>query len=374
MNNESERIKYNLLKNWKNYTSFIGLILLVIISSILSPTFLLPLNIMNVARQIAVPGVIAIGMTYVLLSGGIDLSVGSVVAVIGVLIALTIQTIGWPAAVILGLIAGIIIGSLYGFFVVKFNVPPFIVTLAGLTIFRGVALVVTKSAAIHIKDDGFTYLGSGMVSLAVVYTALIIIGAIVIVRLLKKLRSNPEKRTARNIIVTAVQVLGLGLLAYLTYSVGGLSIQILVFLITLAIFTFILNKTVFGREVYALGGNIEAARLAGLKVNRDLIIVYAIGAFTAAIGGIMTAARLASGTPQIGVGYELDAIAAVVIGGTSLVGGVGTMGGTVIGVLLIGVLNNLLSLLNMSSDVQQIFKGFIILGAVLLDAKSRKKS
>ena len=148
----------------------------------------------------------------------------------------------------------------------------------------------------------------------------------------------------------------------------------MVFLVTLAIFTFILNKTVFGREVYALGGNIEAARLAGLKVNRDLIIVYAIGAFTAAIGGIMTAARLASGTPQIGVGYELDAIAAVVIGGTSLVGGVGTMGGTVIGVLLIGVLNNLLSLLNMSSDVQQIFKGFIILGAVLLDAKSRKKS
>ena len=166
---------------------------------------------------------------------------------------------------------------------------------------------------------------------------------------------------------------GIGYLTYLVLSVGWLSVQIVLYIVVLLISIFILNKTVFGREIYAVGGNFKAARMAGIKADLTVIKIYAYASLLAAFGGVLISAKLQAGMPAVGSNGELDAIAAAVIGGTSLAGGEGKLTGTIIGVFLIGVLNNMLSLLNVSPDLQSIFKGVIILGAVIIDMKFKKK-
>jgi len=359
--------------NLKDYTSILGLVILVIISAILSPTFLKPINIMNVLSQIASPCILAIGMTFVILSAGIDLSVGSTMALSGVLVALITPSTGWVIAVILTLIIGIILGLFYGYCITKLYVPPFIVTLAGLTGFRGLALVLTGAAAVPIRAEGFDVLGSGKINSTL---TLIITVAVIILLIYRHVVTYKDLEQGEGIKKTAKLIVAIVIIAafqYIIMQVKGLPIQIAIAIIIFLIFTFILNNTVFGREVYALGGNIEAARLAGIRTNKVLMIIYVISQLLATIGGVLIAARLSSGTPQVGNLGELDAIASAVIGGTSFAGGVGTLGGTAIGVLLIGVLNNLLSLLNVSSDMRMVFKGAIILIAVILDTKFRKR-
>ncbi|MGG1662052.1 sugar ABC transporter permease [Brevibacillus sp. NRS-1366] len=359
--------------NWKNYTSSAGLVLLVIISALLSPTFLLPANIMNIATQIAAPGILAVGMTYVILTAGIDLSVGSLLALTGVFIAITAPTIGWPLAVLLAIGIGILIGCFHGYLITKVKLAPFIVTLASLTAFRGISLVSTNSAAIPISSDSFSYLGSGKINTTISLSLVIIIAVFVLVNTIMTSKSMENTEKIKKVMTALFSIFGLTIFGYLIYKVKGIPIQVLFFIGIFIIGWFILNKTVFGREVYAMGGNFEAARLAGVRVNRGIMLVYAIAGFLSAVAGTLVAARLGSGTPQVGVLSELDAIAAVVIGGSSLMGGVGRLGGTLIGVILIGVLNNLLSLLNITSDMQMVFKGAIILGAVILDGKFSKK-
>lgn len=294
----------------------IGLIVIFIILSILSPNFLTLTNILNVLRQISINALIAFGMTFVILTGGIDLSVGSILALAGAITAGMMSSGMDPfLAVLLGLMAGALMGAFNGFVISKGKVAPFIATLATMTIFRGLTLVYTNGRPISGFSDSvfFTLLGRGYFF--------------------------------------------------------GIPVPVIMMLLSFAVLYFILRKTTFGRRTYAIGGNEEASVLAGIKADRLKIWIYSLTGTLSALAGIILASRLNSAQPTAGVTYELDAIAAVVLGGTSLSGGRGWIFGTLVGALIIGMLNNGLNLLNVSSFYQQVVKGGVILLAVLLDRK-----
>lgn len=294
----------------------IAFLLLVVVLSTLSESFLTVSNILNIARQVSINAVIAAGMTFVILTGGIDLSVGSVLAYSGAIMAGLLST-GKPVvlSIIAGLALGAILGLVNGIVITKGKVQPFIATLGMLTIARGATLVYTDGRPITGLPDAFVWLGAGEV----------------------------------------------------------LRVPVPVIIMTL-VFTasyLILTQTVLGRYVYAIGGNEEAARLSGVNVTFYKSLVYAISGLTSAISAVILTARLNSAQPTAGVAFELDAIAAVVLGGTTLAGGEGSIGGTLLGAFIIGVINNGLNLLNVNPFYQQVVKGLVILLAVLLDRRLR---
>jgi ribose transport system permease protein len=295
----------------------IGLIILSIVISIISPRFLTTGNILNVLRQTSINAVIATGMTFVILTGGIDLSVGSVLAYSGAIMAALLGTqVPLSASLALVLLLGATIGALTGLVITKGKVQPFIATFVSMTLLRGATLVFTDGKPISADKgpaEAFAFLGQG-------------------------------------------------------YGFG-IPIPIFIMIAVLAIAYYILRHTRFGRYVYAIGGNEEATRLSGLRTGMIKTTVYAISGLLAAMAGIILTSRLSSAQPTAGAGYELDAIAAVVLGGTSLAGGSGHIMGTLVGALIIGILNNALNLMNVSSYYQMIAKGVIILIAVLLDRK-----
>ena len=291
-----------------------ALLVLCIGLAFVSPDFLTLGNLLNVMRQVSINAVIAFGMTLVILLGGIDLSVGSILAMSSVVMAMLMKAGGNPAlATLLGILAGACLGTLNGLIVTKGKVAPFIATLGTMTTLRGFALLLSNGSPITgFSSDFFSSLGDG-------------------------------------------------------YVAGLVPVPVVWMLILFAIFWFVMKQTVFGRHVYATGGNVEAAGLSGVKTDRVQIYVYTICGATAAMSGVILMSRLNSAQPTAGAGYELDAIAAVVLGGTSLSGGRGWIFGTLVGALLIGVLNNGLNLLGVSSFYQQVIKGGVILLAVLLD-------
>ncbi|MBN6885691.1 ribose transport system permease protein [Cytobacillus horneckiae] len=294
----------------------LGLLLIIIILAIMSPNFSTTENIFNVLRQVSINALIAFGMTFVILTGGIDLSVGSILALASALTAGMLASGMDPIlAVLLGLLAGAAMGLFNGLIIAKGKVAPFIATLATMTIFRGLTLVYTEGRPITGLSDAVSF-----------------------------------------------QMLGKGYFL-------GIPFPVITMLIAYLILYFLLKKTTFGRGVYAIGGNEEASRLSGLKVDRLKMGVYSLSGLLAALAGITLMSRLDSAQPTAGTSYELDAIAAVVLGGTSLSGGRGWIFGTLIGALIIGVLNNGLNLLNVSSFYQQVVKGGVILLAVLIDRK-----
>jgi ribose transport system permease protein len=298
---------------------FIALVLVSVGLAVLSPDFLTVANLLNVMRQVSINALIAFGMTLVILLGGIDLSVGSILALSSVGIATLIQSgVNPMLATLLGVIGGGVMGLLNGLVVSKGKVAPFIATLASMTILRGLALVVSGGSPITgFNSDLFSMLGGG-------------------------------------------------------YVAGLIPIPVVWMLIMFGLFAFLLKKTVFGRHVYATGGNEEAARLSGVKVDQIKLWVYTVSGAMSAMAGVVLTSRLNSAQPTAGSGYELDAIAAVVLGGTSLTGGRGWIFGTLMGALLIGVLNNGLNLLGVSSFYQQVIKGVVILLAVLIDRSGKK--
>jgi len=298
---------------------FIALLLVSVGLAVLSPDFLTVANLLNVMRQVSINALIAFGMTLVILLGGIDLSVGSILALSSVGIATLIQSGVSPLlATLLGVLGGGLMGLLNGLVVSTGKVAPFIATLASMTILRGLALVVSGGSPITGFDsDLFSMLGGG-------------------------------------------------------YVAGLIPIPVVWMLLMFGLFAFLLKKTVFGRHVYATGGNEEAARLSGVKVDQIKLWVYTLSGAMSAMAGVVLTSRLNSAQPTAGSGYELDAIAAVVLGGTSLTGGRGWIFGTLMGALLIGVLNNGLNLLGVSSFYQQVIKGVVILLAVLIDRSGKK--
>ena len=301
------------------YKSLLGLVLLIAVVSILNPSFLSPKNIMNILRQTSVNAVIAAGMTFVILTGGIDLSVGSILGISGAVCAsILVSGQNVVIAVLAALVVGVVVGFLNGFIISKGKLQPFIATLATMTVLKGLTLVYTNG--------------------------------------------NPITLGSNELAMSFGKIGGGTILGIPTPAM----IMILVFMVCY----YILHNTKMGRYTYALGSNEEATKLSGLNTDKIKIWVYTISGILASIAGIIITSRLYSAQPTAGSGYELDAIAAVVLGGTSLNGGKGQITGTIIGALIIGVLSNALNILDVSSYYQTMVKGAVILLAVLLDRKS----
>ncbi|KZZ57140.1 ribose ABC transporter permease [Oleiphilus sp. HI0125] len=300
--------------------SLIALLLLIVVVSFLNSNFFTVDNLLNILRQTSVNAIIAVGMTFVILTAGIDLSVGSVLALCGAICA---SMIGLEVPVMIAvpasLLAGALLGAISGVIVSKGRVQAFIATLVTMTLLRGVTLVYTDGRPISTgftdTADSFAWFGTG-------------------------------------------------------YAFG-IPVPVWIMVVVFGAGWYVLNHTRFGRYVYALGGNEAATRLSGINIDRIKIGVYAICGFLAALAGIIVTSRLSSAQPTAGMGYELDAIAAVVLGGTSLMGGKGRIIGTLIGALIIGFLNNALNLLDVSSYYQMIAKAVVILLAVLVDNRSK---
>lgn len=303
-----------------NLGILVALVALCVVLSFATSAFLTSKNIMNVLQQISTNGMIAFGMTYVILLGGIDLSVGSVVALSGVMSMALMARSGWGLvpALLAGVLIGTVIGLIDGFFITKVNMPAFIVTLAMMNIARGFALITTSGKPIYVQDDRLLIIGNG-----------------------KLLENVP--------------------------------LQAVYMLIIFALLFVVLNYTKYGRHLYATGGNIEAARFSGINVNRVQLTAYIISGTVSGFAGVLTAARLYSALPSMGEGAEMNAIAAVVLGGTMMTGGSGTLGGTLIGALIIGVMNNGLNLMGVSSYWQDVAKGVIIILAIYMDIIRNKK-
>lgn len=292
----------------------IGLIMICLILGVMTDSFLTVRNFTNIMRQISINVILACGMTMVIILGGIDLSVGSIIAVSGCLCCGLITNTGMPsaAAIPVSILAGMLVGIFNGLVVSRTTIPPFIVTLAMMNIGRGFARIYTKATTILVDDELFTFIGSGTV-------------------------------------------------------LGGIPIHIIYMVIVIAVSALILNRTRLGRNIYAVGDNKQAASYSGINAKRVTMIVFVIMGFFAACAGIISSARTFSGQFNVGEGAEMDAISAVVLGGTSMSGGIGHLSGTIIGCIVIGVLNNGMNILGIDSSWQYVVKGIVVLLAVFID-------
>jgi inositol transport system permease protein len=306
---------------------FLGMCVLL---ALFSPdnSFLKPQNLINVVRQISVIGLLALGVMLTIIALGIDLSLGSVLAFSAVVSASLVQQQGWkealypnlelPAiiAVLAGLGVGLFLGGFNGFLIATFRIPPFIATLGMMTMARGFAYIYSNGRPVSTLREEFLWIGGG--------------------------------------------------------DIFGIPVPIVIFVTVIVLTHLMLNFTRFGRHIYAIGGNETAARVSGVNIASTKLRIYAFSGLMAGLGGIVITARTQSATPALGIGYELDAIASAVIGGTSFAGGIGTVWGTVVGALIIGVMNNGLDLLNVSPFYQQVVKGVIIIIAIIIDERKNR--
>jgi inositol transport system permease protein len=318
------QMSHTLASVFSKYGIFLIFAVMILAASLLSPAFLSPINLINIVRQMSIVGLIALGVTGIIVSGGIDLSSGSVVGLTAVVAASLAQSPDNAGAFYRGLhlpviapvlaacVVGALVGLINGTLVAKARIPPFIATLGTFTAIRGAANLYTSGRPISDLTDEYDFIGQG------------------------------------DVFGAPVPILILGVMAVVTHILYA--------------------HTKFGKYIYAIGGNEQAARVSGINASRYKMLIYVYASFLAGLAGLVVSSRIGSGQPGLGVGYELDAIAAAVIGGTSLsAGGIGTVAGTIVGALIIGVLNNTLDLMNVSAFWQQIVKGCIIVGAVILD-------
>jgi ribose/xylose/arabinose/galactoside ABC-type transport system permease subunit len=302
------------------YGLLLALLLLCLILSFLTPKFFTLSNLMVIVTQVTINALLAFGVTFVIITGGIDLSVGSIVALTSVVTASFAHPDTYSIAVpiVAGVMVGVLFGAFNGFVITKGRVPAFIVTLGTMTMGRGLALIYSKGRPISNLSETFNFIGGG--------------------------------------------------------ALFGIPIPILILGVVFVLCLVILKKTVIGRYIYAVGGNEQAARAAGVSVAKVKMFVYIMAGGLAALAGIILTSRISTGQPNVGIGFELSAIAAAIIGGTSTSGGVGTITGTLLGALLIGVISNSLDLLNVTSYYQLVVMGLIIIGAVILDSFQRRKA
>ena len=319
---QEESVKMNkkkLINQINIYRSVLILLVICVFATILSPSFLSVTNLFNVFKQITVAGIVGCGMTFVILTGGIDLSVGSILGLSGVLASGVLASTGNTAvAVAVSLTVGIACGAVNGFFVSVCGIPPFISTLGMMTLLRGVILVYTKGSPIPIKSDAYKFFGKG--------------------------------------------------------SIAGIPVPVIILIIVFLLAHYILTQTSYGRSVYAVGGNREAARLSGIRVKTSEFLVYTLNGLMCGMAGLILTARLGSAQSTSGTGIEMDAIAAVILGGTSLSGGVGFVLPTVVGAMIMGIIDNILTLMNVNPHATNIVKGAVILISVLVDKKVKDLS
>ena len=302
-------IRRGMRFDWQEAIGLLGIyVILIVVLSILSPYFLSVNNFLNILVAVSTIGIMSVATTMVIVSGGIDLSIGSVVAIAGVIVSLNIPI---PLAILVALVIGVVVGCINGFAVTRFNINPLITTLGMMSIVRGFAFVISGGLSRDIFDEGFGFLGRGYVL--------------------------------------------------------GIPFQVIVMVVLFLLTAWVMRQTTFGRAIYAVGGNAQAARLAGLPVRRLQMTVYILSGLSAALGGVFLASQLSAGAPAAATGIELSVIAAVILGGSSLNGGKGTIWGTLLGVLILGTLNNGLTLLNVSSYYQDVARGLVLLLAVGLD-------
>ena len=311
--------KKKLINQINIYRSVLILLVICVFATILSPSCLSVTNLFNVFKQITVAGIVGCGMTFVILTGGIDLSVGSILGLSGVLASGVLASTGnTAAAVAVSLVVGVACGAVNGFFVSVCGIPPFISTLGMMTLLRGVILVYTKGSPIPIKSDAYKFFGKG--------------------------------------------------------SIAGIPVPVIILIIVFLLAHYILTQTSYGRSVYAVGGNREAARLSGIRVKTSEFLVYTLNGLMCGMAGLILTARLGSAQSTSGTGIEMDAIAAVILGGTSLSGGVGFVLPTVVGAMIMGIIDNILTLMNVNPHATNIVKGAVILIAVLVDKKVKDLS
>lgn len=378
-----------LRNNLREYGMLIALVVIMVFFQFATNGILLrPVNITNLVLQNSYVIVMALGMLLIIVSGWIDLSVGSVAAFVGAVAAVLMVKLGvhWSLTMLICLLVGALIGAWQGFWVAYVKIPAFIVTLAGMLIFRGLTLLILQGEAVGPFPVPFQRLSTGFIpdifNIEGFHLTTMLIGIfVVIVWVFFDYRARKNQQNygfevvpmylfiAKHILI-AVAVLGL---SYLMASYKGLPNVLIVMAVLITLFAFISSQTVIGRRIYAMGGNEKAARLSGVNTSKLLFMTFVNMGVLAALAGMIVAARLNTATPKAGTGFELDVIAACFIGGASASGGIGTVIGAVVGAFVIGVMNNGMSILGIGIDWQQAIKGFVLLMAVFFDVYNKNK-
>lgn len=374
--------KKKLKLDFRTYMMIVALVSIWIIFSFTTGgSFLTARNISNLFRQSVFTSVLAIGMVLVIIMGHIDLSVGSLVGLAGGVIAILDVWQGMNPVFSIGLtlLLGLILGLWNGWWVAYRKVPSFIVTLGGLLIFRGILVGITRGTTIGPMSDIFYYLGKGYLSNTTGIIFAVLAGLAVIFVQWKsrqdKLKYNFDVLPLKiEIAKIAVSVILLVVFILVLNTYRGIPAPLMILAIFLAIFSFITSKTVFGRHIYAIGGNADAAKLSGIDLKKITLVVFMINGLMASIGGIFLTSRLNAASVAAGDGAELDAIAACVIGGASLAGGIGKVGGAVVGAIVMASLDNGMSLMNVENFWQSIIKGLILILAVWVDMYTKNKN
>jgi len=379
-----------LRKNVRSYSMFIMLALIFIVFSFLTEGInFSPRNMSNLLMQNSYILILASGMVFVIITGNIDLSVGSVAAFTGAIAAMLYNTgLGMIPTTIITMIVGGAIGVWQGFWIAFMKVPSFIVTLSSYLGFRGLTYIITNVSPISLRDEGFSHITSGFISseaLMAGKTHLLpwIVGAFLAIVVVMASISARRSRKAKGFTLQPVIALAIrnafmvGLIALLAWKFAefrGLPIVGIVLAVVVAILTFVTNRTVFGRYVYAVGGNAHAAKLSGIDSERVVFFVFILMGALAGLAGLVFAGYMNSALPQAGQYFELDAIASVFIGGASMSGGIGTVIGAIVGGLVMGVINNGMSLMNIGVDWQYVVKALVLLLAVFYDIYTRRKA
>jgi len=368
---------------------FIALIVIVVFFQITTNGITLaPINVSNLVVQNSYILILAVGMVMVIIAGHIDLSVGSVVAFIGAMAGVMMSQwhLPWPLAVLFCLLIGALVGAWQGFWIAYFGIPAFIVTLAGMLVFRGAAQIALGNQQISFFPIEFRAIGSGFLPAfgSTGYEPLtLIIGVVASLAIIANAARQRMVRRKYNLedepiwwfVVKLAFLIGLVLtVAFLLASYNGTPIVLVILGVLVVAYTVVMQRSVFGRHIYAIGGNLNAAALSGIKTKRVTFLLFVNMGVIAALAGIVFTAGLNLAGPQAGTGFELDAISAVFIGGAAVTGGIGTIPGAIIGGLIIGVLNNGMSILGVDSDYQLLIKGLVLLAAVAFDVYNKRRS
>ncbi len=385
-----DQIRRFIKQNLKQNAMYVALFIIIIFFQFRTNGILLqPQNVNNLILQNSYVLILAMGMVFVIISGYVDLSVGSIVAIIGAIggyLTVTKNVSTVPAILIL-LALGLAIGAFHGVFIAYMHIPPFIVTLAGMLIFRGLTMVILGGRTLTPYPKLYENISNGFVGdflkiegingTAIAATAVLVLIAIFRVfqkRVQQKKYDLEPPKLIWDLLKIVVMALVIGFIGYSLAKYKGVPVVLILIGLLFMIYNFVASKTVVGRRVYAMGGNEKAARLSGINTNRMMFAVYTNMGFMAAIAGIVFSARLNAATPKAGNGFELDAIAACFIGGASASGGVGTVMGAIIGALVMGVINNGMSIMGIGIDWQQAIKGFVLLAAVAFDVLTKESN
>jgi D-xylose transport system permease protein len=380
---DTKKVPFKILFNFnvKTYTMVLALVSIwLIFSFATNGDFLSSRNLSNLFRQMSITGILSIGMVFVIIAGHIDLSVGSLMGLLGGIAAIANVWFKVDGILAMGitLLAGLLVGLFNGWLIAYKKIPSFIVTLGGLLVFRGILVGATKGTTVASLSPEIRFLGNAyLVESIGIGLGLLAIGAMVYASISsRKLRTQygltiaPISIETLKIVFSAALVV---LLISILNSYQGFPVPVFILAVLAVIFTYVLNKTVFGRRVYAIGGNMEAAKLSGINVNKMTLSIFAINGFLVAVAGILLCSRLNAASVAAGQNAEMDAIAACVIGGASLMGGVGSVGGAIVGALVMASLDNGMSMLNIETFWQYIVKGSILVLAVWVDIATKNK-